>query len=250
MAHLLHPSFRKTKPQTMRKIFYTSSLLTLLLIFSGCKNSQVLKCPDVSAGGIHHGSWARAPHTRPLNVATAHETNKVVAPKAKEEAVATASNEVQPYQLKLPRIAAGKMNDDELESVNGTFTKYSGNKVHLERNANGRIYLKAKSATDIFKLATTLAALKKANPAALPPGDFGRIALAGGVIGIVAIVLALGPFVSYGAFLLGLIAIILGAVGLHSSRPGWAITGIVLGVLAILLAGVLGVGVYVLVLHI
>jgi hypothetical protein len=234
----------------MRKIIYTTSLI-LLLVFSGCKNSQVLKCPDVSAGGMHHANWARAPHARPINVATAHtETNKAVAPKPKEEAVATSSNEVSSYQLKLPRIAAGKMNDDELESVNGTFTKYSGNKVRLERNANGRIYLKAKSATDIFKLATTLAALKKANPAALPPGDGGRIALAGGVIGIVALILALGPFVSYGAFLLGIIAIILGAVGLHSSRPGWAIAGIVLGVLAILFAGVLGIGIYTIVLHI
>jgi hypothetical protein len=250
VAYLLHTFQDKQKHNTMRKIFYTTSL-ALLLIFTGCKNSHVLKCPDVSAGSIHHSSWARAPHARPINVVTAHnETNKVAAPKAKEEAVATTSNEVQPYQLKLPRIAAGKMNDDELESVNGTFAKYSNDKVHLERNDNGRIYLKAKSATDIFKLATTLAALKKANPAALPPGDYGRVALAGGVIGIVAIVLALGPFVSYGAFLLGLIAIILGAVGLHSSRPGWAITGIVLGVLAILLAGALGIGVYVLVLHI
>ena len=78
----------------------------------------------------------------------------------------------------------------------------------------------------------------------------GRIALAGGIIGIVALVFALGPFISYGAFLLGIIAIILGAVGLRSSRRGWAIAAIVLGALAILFAGVLGIGLYVVVLHI
>ena len=142
------------------------------------------------------------------------------------------------------------MNEDELKGLNDVFEKYSDSKVQIERNEKGKLYLKAHSATDIFKLAKTLVALNKAGPAAIPPGDGSAIALAGGIIGIIAIILALGPFVSYGAFLLGLIAIILGAVGLRSSRRGWAIAGIVLGVLAILFAGVLGIGVYTIVLHI
>jgi hypothetical protein len=153
----------------MRKIFYTSSL-ALLLIVTGCKNSQVIKCPDVSAAGSHHTIWARAPHSRSVNVAAARtEPNKVVAPKPKEEAVASASDQVQPYQLKLPRFAASKMNDDEVKDVNSIFAKYSGNKVQLERNAHGRTYLKANSANDIFKLATTLAAVKKIKPRSTAP---------------------------------------------------------------------------------
>jgi hypothetical protein len=235
----------------MKSIIYTS-LLAVLLALAGCKtNNNVMKCPDVFASRGHHATWAKAPRFGEHNTASPKSTANVVAPiHQKSEPVASTSNEVSSYELKIPRIASGKMNEDELAGVNTVFEKYSTDKVHLERRANGKVYLKANSAKDVLKLAMTLATLKKTNPAALPPGDRGRIALAGGIIGIVAIVLSLGPFISYGAFLLGIIAIILGVVGLGSSRPGWAIAAIVLGVLAVLFAGVLGIGIYTIVLHI
>ena len=236
----------------MKKIIYTPALV-ILLVFTGCKtNNHVMKCPDVFAAKGHHATWAKAPHFGEHNAPASKNTATVnTTPDSKKEAVASTKNEISCYELKIPRIATGKLNDDELEGVNGVFEKYSSDKVHLQRNANGKLYLKANSAKDVFKLATSLVALKKTNPAALADGDTGgRIALAGGIIGIVAIILAIGPFVSYGAFLLGIIAIILGAVGLRSSRRGWAIAGIVLGVLAILFAGVLGIGIYTIVLHI
>jgi hypothetical protein len=233
----------------MKKILYTSSL-ALLLIFSGCKNSQVLKCPDIASGKSHHPIWAKAAYKKQHSEPTVKkETPKATAANEKIASTATASTEISAYQVKIPRIATGKLNEEELNGLSDMFERYSDNKVKLERDEKGKLYLKAQKATDIFKLAKTLMAFKK-NPAALPPGDAGRIALAGGIIGIVAIVLALGPYVGFAAFLLGLIAIILGAVGLFSSRRGWAIAGIVLGVLAILIAGALGIGVYVIVLHI
>jgi hypothetical protein len=234
----------------MKKIIYPS-LLAFLLVFTGCKtNNHIIKCPEVFASKGHHPTWAKAPHFGKHNTSGPNTANTVAEPRVKNEGVASASSEISSYELKLPRIAAGKMNDDELGGVNNVFVKYSSDKVHLERRANGKIYLKANSARDVLKLAFSLAALKKANPAALAPGDRGGIALAGGIIGIIALILSLGPFVSYGAFVLGIIAIVLGVVGLGSSRPGWAIAGIVLGVLAILFAGILGIGIYTIVLHI
>ncbi len=195
--------------------------------------------------------WAKAPQHIQHNEASARNTpNAAPMPMAKNEGAASNANGISGYQLKIPRIATGKLDEDELKDVNRVFVKYSADKVHLERKANGKLYLKANSANDVFKLATYLVTLKKSSPAAIPPGDRGGVAIAGGVIGIVALVFSLGPFVSYAAFLLGIVAIILGAIGLHSGRRGWAIVGIVLGVLAILFAGVLGIGIYTLVLHI
>jgi hypothetical protein len=233
----------------MYKILYPS-FWALLLVFSGCKNAQVLRCPNIAAAKAHYPTWARAARKKThYEPAVKKEQPKATVANKKNIATATASTEIPAYQVKIPRMATGKLNEDDLNGVSDMFEKYSDNKVKLQRNSKGKLYLKAQKATDIFKLAKTLLAFKK-NPAALPPGDSGRIALAGGIIGIVAIVLAFGPFVSYAAFLLGLIAIILGAVGLFSSRRGWAITGIVLGVLAIIIAGALGIGVYTVVLHI
>ena len=235
----------------MKKIFYSVSV-ALLIIISGCKtNNHVMKCPEVFASKGHHAIWAKAPHIGEHNSSKQSAANTTATPVEKNTAIASTSKELTPFELKIPRIATGKLNDDELEGLNKVFVKYSNDKVQIEKRANGRIYLKANSQKDFFKLATNLMAAKKANPAAMSDGDTGgRIALAGGIIGIVELVFALGPFISYGAFLLGIIAIILGAVGLRSSRRGWAIAGIVLGALAILFAGVLGIGLYVVVLHI
>lgn len=60
------------------------------------------------------------------------------------------------------------------------------------------------------------------------------------VVGIVAIVLAMIPFLGMVAFFLGPIAVILGVIGLFlkNRKRGMAITGTILGVLAVVIAGI------------
>ena len=232
----------------MRKIFYILSF-SLLIIFTGCKTNLSLRCPDIASGKSHHAVWAKATHLKNHSTTPAPDHDSKTASAAKSGATASTDKGPTPFELKIPRFATTKMTNEDLAGIDSVFEKYSASAVKMERNEKGKLYIKANSNKDVFKLIKTLAAFKKTDPAAADGETGGRIALAGGIIGIIAIVLALGPFVSYGAFLLGVVAIILGAVGLRSSRRGWAIAGIVLGVLAILFAGIFGVGVYTIVLH-
>lgn len=64
----------------------------------------------------------------------------------------------------------------------------------------------------------------------------GRMALAGGIIGLTLVPLALVPNIGLLVFLpISLAAIILSAIGLRSRRRrGWAITGLVVGSLGLL----------------
>ncbi|WP_051298769.1 DUF4190 domain-containing protein [Arthrobacter castelli] len=83
-------------------------------------------------------------------------------------------------------------------------------------------------------------------PPAPRPNGLGVAAL---VVGIVAIVLAMIPLLGMVAFFLGPIAVILGVIGLFlkNRKKGMAITGTILGVLAVIIAGIwtaaLGAGV-------
>lgn len=74
-----------------------------------------------------------------------------------------------------------------------------------------------------------------------PPAPRGNgLGVAALVVGIVAIVLSLIPLLGMVAFFLGPIAVILGLIGvfLKNRKKGMAITGIILGVLAIVIAAI------------
>lgn len=65
--------------------------------------------------------------------------------------------------------------------------------------------------------------------------DKGTLGLIGGIFGILAFAFAVIPFVGFLTIPLAITAIILGAIGLNSSNHGWAIAGLILGILAIVL---------------
>jgi hypothetical protein len=72
------------------------------------------------------------------------------------------------------------------------------------------------------------------------PGN--GLGIAGGVCGIVAVVLCWVPFVNYISIILGALAIIFGALGVRNANAhggggkGMAITGIVTGIVALVIA--------------
>lgn len=73
-----------------------------------------------------------------------------------------------------------------------------------------------------------------------PPGN--GLGIAGGVCGIVAVVLCWIPFVDYVSIVLGALAIIFGAVGIRHANAhggggkGMAITGVVTGIVALVIS--------------
>ena len=73
-----------------------------------------------------------------------------------------------------------------------------------------------------------------------PPGN--GIGIAGGVCGIVAVVLCWIPFVDYVSIVLGALAIIFGALGIRHANTyggggkGMAITGVVTGIVALVIS--------------
>ena len=70
--------------------------------------------------------------------------------------------------------------------------------------------------------------------AAVAPASGGGLGLAAGILGIMAFVFAFAPYLAILALPLALAAIIMGAIGINGNRP-WAIAGIVLGAITILL---------------
>ncbi len=76
--------------------------------------------------------------------------------------------------------------------------------------------------------------------AVAPPGN--GIGIAGGVCGIVAVVLCWIPFVDYVSIVLGALAIIFGALGIRHANThggggkGMAITGVVTGIVALVIS--------------
>lgn len=76
--------------------------------------------------------------------------------------------------------------------------------------------------------------------AVAPPGN--GLGIAGGVCGIVAVVLCWIPFVDYVSIVLGALAIIFGALGIRHANThggggkGMAITGVVTGIVALVIS--------------
>ena len=80
------------------------------------------------------------------------------------------------------------------------------------------------------------------------PGN--GLALAGGIIGIVSLVLAFVPFLDFVTIPGGILAVVFGGIGLSRANrmggegKGWAITAIVLGLISIVLFVVFIIAVY------
>ena len=81
-----------------------------------------------------------------------------------------------------------------------------------------------------------------------PPSN--GIGTAAGVLGIIAIVLTFVPYLDFAGVLLGILAIIFGAVGMGRAKRmggrgrGMAVTGLVLGIISVALFVILLVAVY------
>ena len=216
-----------------------------MLAFTGCNVHSKLSCPDLSSRSAKHPMWARHQMFEKKAKATPSESAQV----PKEKPVYTASADDKAFEIKLPKFASKGLTDTEIKATNDIFKSESNDKVQMVRRADNKVYVMAASHKALFNLTKALVAKKPA--AAGYADDRGsRMALASGILGIVAFLGAFGPYVWFFSFAAAIAAIVLGVFGLRSARRGWAITGIVLGSVALFIALVFtglffGIGIFI-----
>ena len=212
-------------------------ILPLILLFmSGCMTASHMKCPGFTAKRV-------TPNTSHTVFLHRHEKNG----RARLQSASTQANagnaggmdigggrRAKQFEMKLPSILTASIKDDDIAGLNELFKVESKKTVSIEKKDNNSIYLKARSRRDFNRMVMGMARHRHA--VAPDGGGGGGLGLAAGIIGIIAFVLAFGPYVGLLAFPLAIVAIILGILGLGSGRPGWAIAGIIFGILAILVA--------------
>jgi len=144
-------------------------------------------------------------------------------------------------KIRMPNaLTQNLQSDQDLDDMNKLLANYSDNKVALQRNNQGKLFLKAHSVKDIFALA------KKAyHPRGYyerrygnggDGGDANGAAIASGVLGPIGFVFAFIPFLSLGAIAISIAAIITGAIGLKSHRPRMATMGLTFGILGLIIS--------------
>jgi hypothetical protein len=213
------------------------AIVPCLLILNGCKTgSTMIKCPELSASKKQHTViWAKTHQHSSTTKQTVAES-KTTTPKNNPQIplLASADNGIS---IKLPSFISKKLTDSDELAMSEALGSYSANRISLEKKENGKLYVSAASVKDMLSFA------KNVSSQLHPRGYYERryadnsgVAVAAGAIGIVAFVFAFFPIIGLLSFPLGLVAIILGAVGLRSGRPRMAVLGITFGVLAILIA--------------
>jgi hypothetical protein len=218
----------------MKPYFALPALILFFIAQQGCTSTGKMHCPDLASQKKPKPSFM-------VRMLTGHEHNKHHGDQNDNAIAANASvkptNEIpgeKIIKIKIPTIAAKRLQEQDINDVNVYFKSQAQSGISMVREQN-KVYLEAKSPAGLLKIAQSMA-FSKEKPAAAPGGGGGGMAIAAGVLGIVGFLLAFGPFIGFGALLCALLAIILGAISLGSSRRGWAITGIVLGAVTLAVA--------------
>jgi hypothetical protein len=202
---------------------------------TGCKSGEgIMQCPTLSSAPKHHPVLLSK--NQPLKSAKQADAQASVN-KPKPTGLIASVEKGIPVSIKLPNVLKADGND--IDSVNKVLAQYSNNKVSIQQKANGKTYLTAGSLKDLMRLTSNLSK-SMIHPRGYYEQRYGEgnggIAVAGGILGLIAFIFAFIPFLDFLAIPLGIVAIILGAIGLRSHRRHFAIGGIVFGILALIIA--------------
>ena len=216
-------------------IFACSALISGL---SGCKsNESVMKCPELSSTIKHHPVFlAKSQPVKSAKPTDIQAANSKPAPKC----LLASIQKGIPVNIQLPsnlmQDADGKDNTDD---ANKMLAQYSNDKVSIQRKANGKVYLAAQSLKDLLRLTSNLSR-SMLHPRGYYEKRYGEdregVAVAGGIIGLIAFIFSFIPFLNLLSIPMGIVGIILGAVGIRSHRRHMAIMGLIFGFLALLIA--------------
>jgi hypothetical protein len=230
----------------MNKTIYISGMVVFVLMLNGCKtNSSMMHCPDfASTKKVHTPVFAfnHNPKHKPVAVATQTAMADTTTHKT---GLTAATDQEMHFKIRMPETLQKQMQDDQdLNDMNKLLANYSNNKVSLQRNDNGKLYLKAHAIKDIFALAKNTShprgyyERRYGNGGS---GDAGGAAIAASVLGPVSFIFAFIPFLSFAAIPIAIAAIITGAIGLRSHRHRLAAIGLTFGILGLIFSLLLSV---------
>lgn len=202
----------------------------------------MMHCPDLAGSNKMHAPTLAFNHPlkrKPESSKPAIPVSQASAADTTQKSNLTASSDqLMHFKIKMPDALQKQMQDDQdLNDMNKLLATYSNNKVELQRNDNGKLYLKAHSIKDIFALAKNTShprgyyERRYGNGGS---GDAGGAAIAAGVMGPISFLFAFIPFLSFFAIPLSIAAIITGAIGLRSHRHRLASIGLTFGILGLI----------------
>ena len=220
---------------------FTLAAVLLLITLSGCKTNSKLQCPDfASAKKTHLPVLALSHGHSGKSSKPAAQTSGVQSNTATVTATASTDQDMH-FKLKMPNVLTQQLqSDQELEDMNRVLANYSNNKVTMQRNDKGNLFLKAHSVKDIFALAKSTShprgyyERRYGNNGG--GGDASGAAIASGVMGPVSFVFAFLPILSFIAIPVSIAAIITGAIGLRSHRHRLAAIGLTFGILGLIIS--------------
>lgn len=229
--------------KTKLTLVITGIVAVVLLSISGCSTTgSAVKCPDLASHKSHTPSFAKATksvhHNKSETTAAASASNTakpaagqspVEAKKMKPNLLAAAFKDDVPFKLRIPKYAEKYLNQEQEDEMNAVMRKYSNNKVGFEKNAKGKLFLKADSRKDFSSLIKALKEAKASAPIDEHLADI--FALVGFICGIVAIASFAIPYWDFvSIFPTGPAGVVFGVLGLSSGdRHKKALIGIILG---------------------
>jgi len=234
----------------MNRTINTLCLLTLgvfILALSGCKTSNLAQCPDLTSAKKSHpvvaSNWHMEHHNKSAKTAEQPVTASKPAANNNSSAMMATSAPSLPFKLQMPSSFTQTIEDDkQLDDMNKLLAQYSNNKVALQRNDKGKLFLRAHSIKDIFALAKNTSHPRGYYEKRYGNGGGGAndaaagAAIASAVLGPISFVLAFIPFVCLAAIPISIVAIITGGVGLKSFRKRAAVAGLTFGILGLILS--------------
>ena len=212
-----------------------------IVALSGCKTNSQIQCPDFASARKTHlpiiamGHGYRGKSSKPATPIANVQVSQATA-------TATASTDQgMHFKLRMPNALTQQLqSDQELADMNKVLADYSNSKVTLQRNDQGKLFLKAHSVKDIFALTKNTSHprgyYERRYGNGGGGGDASGAAIASGVLGPISFVFAFLPFLSLAAIPISIAAIITGAIGLRSHRQRIAAVGLTFGILGLILS--------------
>ena len=212
-----------------------------MMALSGCKTNSQIHCPDFASAKKTHVPMLALVHGHSSKSSKpATQTANVQSEPAQTTATAATDQDMH-FKLKMPNALTQQLQtDQELADMNKALGDYSNNKVTLQRNDQGKLFLKAHSVKDIFALAKSMGHprgyYERRYGNGGGGGDASGAAIASGVMGPISFVFAFLPLLSFLAIPISIAAIITGAIGLRSHRHRLAAIGLTFGILGLIIS--------------
>ena len=205
-----------------------------MLILTGCKNTSVTHCPNLSDAGKSHSFLWFALHSKSHQKTITKAVNSK--PSLSDSTCLLASTEDLPIKIKLPNTLAQKLGDEkDLLELNRFIGQYKHSSVKLQKDENGKLYLKAHNVKDILALGKSLGSPRGDNSDGVVHDDANRNldARLSMILGAVGVGLLILPTLALATYGLCIAAIVFAKRGMNSANHKMAVKGLILGIVGL-----------------